>query len=125
MAYKYPLNGEWGRDYPNWLSSEVGLTLKTHQFNSADVVAGSDGRKIVKSGAVVSVTTGSGQDAVTTYYGIAYKDIDVTLGDLEGSIMVGGRVYSNRLPDTLTSAQKQGLEAIGIIFDTAPAVTRV
>lgn len=120
MAYAFPKTETIGREYPNWLSSAVGLTLKTHQYNSADVVAGSDGRKLVKSGAVISATVNSS----TVYYGIAYKDIDVTDGDLEGSIMVGGRVYENRLPATLTQAQKTGLEAIGFIFDVAPQVTR-
>lgn len=126
MAYKYPLTDSIGRDYPNFLSSAVGLTLKTYQYNNADFNADqTTGKKLVKAGTVISKTTGEGSSAVTTYYGIAYKDIDVTAGDLEGSIMIAGRVYSNRLPATLTSAQKQGLEALGFHFDVAPDVTRV
>lgn len=117
MAYAYPQTNELGNDRPNWLSSEVGLTLKTYLIKSAGVVAGDNGKKIVKSGSVL-------KDGGTVV-GIVFPiDYDVTNGDLEGSVMVGGRVYENRLPESIT-ADKTALEALGIIFDKAPEVTRV
>lgn len=117
MAYAYPKTNEAGRFIPNWLSSEVGLVQKTYQLNSADVTA-VGGKKILKSGSVVTINS--------TVVGLLFgPDADVTDGDLEISVMIGGRVLENRLPVTLEQAQKTALEARGIVFDTAPAVTRV
>lgn len=113
MAYAYPKDTAYGREIPNWLSSEVGLTLKTALLTS-DMGETVNGRKIVKSG---SVFTGSGLT------GLVFGDADVTDGDIEFAIMVGGRVYENRLPATISD--KSALTASGIIFDTAAEVTRV
>lgn len=112
MAYQFPKETTYGREIPNWLSSEVGLTLKTAYLTTAmgETVGN---RKIVKSG---SVYTGSGVN------GLVFGDADVTDGDIEFAVLVAGRVYENRLPATISD--KTDLEASGIVFDTAPETTR-
>lgn len=125
MAYAYPKTNEFGSDSPNWLSSEVGLTLKTYMIKSADVTADLSGKKIVKSGSIFKIKGTKGDGTDDTIVGIIFPiDYDVTNGDLECSVMVGGRVYKNRLPVEPTSAEITALEGRGIIFDVAPQVTR-
>lgn len=111
---------QYGRDDEvQFLSSWKGLVTKTYEFpQSAGVTVGD--KKIIKSGTVYKVT--SGEPAATTYLGIVFKDVDVTDGANMGALMVGGRVLKNRL--NLASGDEAGLKALGIFFDTAPAVTR-
>lgn len=118
MAYAYPKTNTVGRAYPNWLSSEVGLTQKTYLLLSAGVSADENGKKIIKSGSVFKVNG----TAVGLVFG---PDADVTNGDLEYSIMIAGRVFENRLPASIAEGDKSALVARGIHFDTAPEVTRV
>jgi hypothetical protein len=58
--------------------------------------------------------------------GIAYEDVDVTTGDMPGSVITGNAVvYLDRLPVELAGAAKSALEAKGFRFvDAAPAVVR-
>lgn len=111
---------QYGTDGVQFLSSWKGLVLKTFEFPQTAGTAVGD-KKIVKSGTVYKVTTGEPSNS-TTYYGIVFGDVDVTDGANMGALMVGGRVYENRL--SLQSGDKAGLQALGIFFDTAPAVTR-
>lgn len=114
MAYSYPKDTTYGREVPNWLSSEVGKTLKTAMLTpSMGTLV--NGKTIVKSGTVFKSST---------INGLVFGDADVSNGDIEFAILVGGRVYENRLPASIT-ADKEILEASGIVFDTAPEVTRV
>ena len=113
MAYQFPKETTYGREIPNWLSSEVGIVLKPAML-TASMGTEVNGRKIVKSG---SVYTGSGLK------GLVFGDADVTDGDIEFAVLVAGRVYENRLPATISD--KTDLEASGIVFDTAPETTRV
>lgn len=108
---------QYGRDDEvQFLSSWKGLVTKTYEFpQSAGVTVGD--KKIIKSGTVYKVTGDT-----TTYLGIVFKDVDVTDGANMGALMVGGRVLKNRL--TLAAGDEAGLKALGIFFDTAPAVTR-
>lgn len=95
---------------------------ETKQIKQAGATAVADGTKYVKAGTVYS--TGSGQDI--QYIGLLYEDVDVTAGDMPGSVVTGNAtVYEDRLPVTLTSAIKTALEAKGFKFvSAAPAVTR-
>ena len=107
-------------DEVQFLSSWKGLVTKTYEFpQSAGETVGD--KKIIKSGTVYKITTS--EPAATTYLGIVFGDVDVTNGNNMGALMVGGRVLKNRL--TLASGDEAGLKALGIFFDTAPAVTRV
>ena len=61
-----------------------------------------------------------------TCIGLLYEDVDVTVGNMPGSVVTGGAtVYEDRLPVTLASAAKTALQGLGFKFvATAPTVTR-
>lgn len=113
MAYQFPKETTYGREIPNWLASEVGMITKTALLTTSMGETVGD-KKIVKSG---SVFTGTGVK------GLVFGDADVTNGDIEFAVLVAGRVYENRLPAEIED--KSTLEASGIVFVTAPEVTRV
>lgn len=94
---------------PNFLESEVGLVLKTYQI-PADM--GEDdgyGHKIVAAGTVFETT------------GLIFETVDVTNGDKAGSVMVAGRVLTDRLEDSTAATTLTGT---GLVFVDAPEVTR-
>lgn len=106
----------YGRDDNyNFLSSEHYHTI-TYQFATADGATVGD-RKIVKAGTVFSTS-----DETPVVLGIVFHDVDVTDGPEMGALLVGGRVFEDRI--TATNAQKTALNAMGIFFDTYGSTTR-
>ena len=77
---------------PNWLGSEVGLTLKTCTIPAdfATTVI-KNGRTIVESGTIF-------EDAVTGQKGLVFGDYDITDGPVLACIMIGGRYIDEKLP---------------------------
>ena len=59
-----------------------------------------------------------------TAKGIVYEDVDVSEGNMPGSLVTRGVVYANRLPDTLNANAQSALEALGFTFLTEGTVTR-
>lgn len=59
-----------------------------------------------------------------TALGIVYEDVDVTSGNMPGSLVTRGVVYSDRLPEEPESAAVTALNALGIIFVEDTEVTR-
>jgi len=60
-----------------------------------------------------------------TVSGIVYEDVDVTSGDMPGSVVMAGTVYLDRLPTAPASGVQSALEGMGFKFiATSPAVTR-
>jgi hypothetical protein len=93
-------------------------TRETREMKQTDATTLSDGTKIVKMG-----TAYPANDA--TAEGIVYEDIDVTSGNMPGSVVTKGIVYEDRLADTLAEGAKTALESKGFTFvETAPTVTR-
>lgn len=89
---------------PNFLGSEVGLVLKTIELPSTFATyVTEDSRKIVKAGTIVT----------TPYYGLVFQDIDITNGDAEAPLMIGGYYINANLPATaaayVTEFAKTGL----------------
>lgn len=119
MAYKTKAFETIGTSLmkPNFLASEIGKITKTHQFLSEEITVNSEGRKIIKAGTLYPKN-----DA--TAIGIVFQDLDVTESDLEGALMIAGRVYKDRLPVVPASAAITALEAKGLYFDTCPETTR-
>ena len=108
----------------NFLSSEIGLTPKTYTIpQSMGEVDPDTGRTIVKCG---TVYPSNDADAI----GIVYPNgpdcyvYDVTDGDVEGAVMIAGRVLTNRLPEAPDLAAVAALEAKGLFFDECPEMTR-
>lgn len=104
---------------PGWfLESDVGVVRKTRQIKQEGATDTEDGGKYVPMG-----TAWPANDA--TAEGIVYEDIDVTSGDMPGSVVLAGRVYEDRLPAAIATAAKSALEGKGFTFiATSPAVER-
>lgn len=115
---------EQGKAYaPGYFLAHEECERKTRQIAQTGAT-NVNGRKYVKAGTLYSVTTGEGASATTDYIGFVYEDVDVTTGDMPGSVVTKGTVYENRLPATLAQAAKTALEAKGFTFVTEPTVTR-
>lgn len=78
-----------------------------------------NGRKYVKAGTFYPANSSS------TVEGIVYEDVDVTTGNMPGSVVLSGTVYLDRLPVAPATGVQAALEAKGFKFiATSPAVTR-
>ena len=75
--------------------------------NHSQAVTLADGSKIVPAGALI------------TGKGLVYEDVEVTKGDMPGSVVTAGVVYTDRLP---SGSSIEGLS--GITGKAAPAVIR-
>lgn len=89
--------GKKGFTYaPGWfLADDEDCTRKTRQIaqNSALVVTTDDGGKYVPMGTAYPTNDGNA-------IGIVYEDVDVTDGDMPGSVVLQGTVYEDRLAIT-------------------------
>lgn len=56
--------------------------------------------------------------------GIVYEDVDVTTGDMPGSVVTKGTVYTSLLPTAPNASAKTALASVGIKLITFPSVTR-
>lgn len=82
----------------------------------AQVVTNADGTKYVPAGAVIPSNDGNAK-------GILYEDVEVTTGNMPGSLVTRGVVYEDRLPAAIESAAEAVLPGIRVIT-TTPAVVR-
>ncbi len=99
---------------PNFLESEVGLVLKTREIPASMGVQ--DGiYKIVAPGTPYPSNDGNA-------VGIVFEPVDVTSGNMPGSVLVAGRVLAENLK--LATAAKTALSGKGIVFVDTPAITR-
>lgn len=104
---------------PGWfLADNENCERKTRQIAQADAVTTSDGGKYVPMGTIYPAND-------STAEGIVYEDIDVTSGDMPGSVVLRGTIYENRLNKAISSEAKTALEGKGFIFKTEPTVTRI
>lgn len=109
---------EQGKVYaPGWFLAHEECVRETRQIPQSEATTADDGGKYVKMG---TVFPSNDANAV----GIVYEDVDVTTGNMPGSVVTKGVVYSDRLPVTLADNAKTALEAKGFTFLTSPAVTR-
>lgn len=98
----------------NFLESEVGLVLKTREIPASMGVQ--DG--LYKTVAPGTPYPSNDANAV----GIVFETVDVTSGNMPGSVLVAGRVLAENL--NLASAAKTALANKGIVFVDTPAITR-
>ena len=102
---------------PGWFLAVDECIRKTREISAANAVT-EKGGKVVKMGTVYPAND-------STAEGIVYEDVDVTTGNMPGSVVLSGTVYKDRLAVTLDSSAKTALEAKGFKFiDSVPAVTR-
>lgn len=97
-----------------FLASEDCKRITTEIAQSGATTAGT--AKYVKAGTVYPSNDGNA-------IGIVYEDVDVTSGDMAGSIVTDGVIYEDRLPASVESSAKAVLTGIRFI-SSAPAVTR-
>lgn len=89
-------------------------TRKTYQMaqNGAYVSTRADGAKYVPAGTVYPSNDGNA-------VGIVYEDVDVSTGNMPGSVVVAGQVIESLLPASVESTAKAVLKEIA--FVTAPS----
>lgn len=92
------------------------ITFEAAQ-NNAQVVTDVHGGKYVPMGTIWPANG-------STAKGIVYEDVDVSEGNMPGSLVTEGVVYENRLPSNLDSDARTALVAQGFQFLTEGTVTR-
>lgn len=97
----------------NFIDSEVGLVLKTCEVTDSGVTADENRYKTIKAGTVYPA-----DDA--TAIGIITENVDVTHGSKTASVMVAGRVLTDRIE--ISDEAKAALT--DIIFVTVPETER-
>lgn len=116
---------EKGKTYaPGYFLAHEECVRKTYQMKQSDAVTAADGSKYIPMGTAYSVTTEVEGEETTEYIGIVYEDVDVTSGDMPGSVVEKGVVYENRLPALFPAEAKTALAAKGFTFVTESEVTR-
>lgn len=90
------------------------IVRETYQMKQTNAKTAENGGKYIPAGTVYPAN-----DA--TAVGIVYQDVDVTAGDMPGSVVTYGMVYSDRLPVSINTNAKTALEKKGIVFVTTPA----
>ncbi len=110
----------------NGLSFEAGWFLadhenverKTRQMAQSAATTAPNGGKYIPMGTVWPANNATAE-------GIVYEPVDVSTGDMPGSVVTCGKVYADRLAVTLAAEAKTALEGKGFVFvDTAPTVER-
>ena len=98
MSY---IGNETGKAYaPGWFLAHEECERKTYEIPQTGATTADNGGKYVKMGTVYPA---NGSTAI----GIVYEDVDVTSGNMPGSVVTKGTVYEDRLPeavDTYSSA---------------------
>lgn len=102
---------------PGWFLAHEECERKTRQMAQANATTAANGGKYIPMGTVWPSNDSSAE-------GIVYEDVDVTSGDMPGSVVLKGVVYENRLPVTLNANAKTALIAAGFVFKAEPVVRR-
>lgn len=108
-----------GRGYaPGFFLADADCDRETVQVSAShsQVITLANGTKIVPAGAVIPSNDGNAK-------GILYEDVEVTTGDMPGSLVTRGVVYEDRLPAAIESTAEAVLPGIRVITAT-PAVVR-
>ncbi len=106
---------------PGYFLAHEECERKTREIanNHTQVVTAANGAKYVPMGAFYPANNSG------TVEGIVYEDVDVSTGDMPGSVVLKGTVYLDRLPAAPESGVQSALEGKGFTFiDSAPSVTR-
>lgn len=102
---------------PGWFLAKEECTRETRQIAQANATT-VNGAKYVKMG-----TPYPSNDS--NCIGIVYEDVDVTTGDMPGSVVTKGTIYKDRLAVTLDSDAATALAGLGFtLINSAPTVIR-
>ena len=100
---------------PGYFLAHEECTRETREIPQSMATTADDGTKYVKMGTVYPSNDGNA-------IGIVYEDVDVTTGNMPGSVVTKGEVYEGRV--SLETAAKNALIGAGFKFVAEPAVTR-
>lgn len=103
---------------PGWFLASADCKRVTCEVaqNHSQVVTKADGSKYVPAGAVIPSNDGNAK-------GILYEDVDVSTGNMPGSLVTEGAIYEDRLPASIQSSAKAVLTGLTYI-SAAPAMVR-
>lgn len=79
---------------PGYFLAHEECERKTRQIAQAGATTAANGAKYVKMGTVYPANDATAE-------GIVYEDVDVTTGDMPGSVVLKGVVYEDRLPEAV------------------------
>ena len=114
----FTLNNMNSRTYaPGYFLAHEECVRETREIAQENAESTAEGGKFVPMGTVYPSNDG---EAI----GIVYEDVDVTTGNMPGSVVTKGVVYEDRLPADLDVSAKTALEGLGFKFVTSPEVTR-
>lgn len=102
---------------PGYFLAHEECVRETREIPQAGASTVDNGGKYVAMGTPFPSNNGSVE-------GLLYEDVDVTTGNMPGSVVTKGVVYENRLPVALITAAKNALVAKGFVFLTEPVVDR-
>ena len=112
-------NATVGKTYaPGWFLASEDCKRETRQIAQSGATS-ANGGKYQKMGSFYPANNSS------TVEGILYEDVDVTSGDMPGSVVTEGIVYLDRLPTAPESGVQNALEGKGFKFIvTSPSTVR-
>ena len=102
---------------PGFFLDREECTRKTREIPTTLATTEPNGTKYVKCGTPYPSNDGN-------CVGLVYEDVDVTSGNMPGSVVLKGDVIESRLPVALNGAAKTALINAGFVFVTEPSVTR-
>ena len=114
MSFNQKTNG---RGYaPGFFLASADCDRETVEVSASHAQAVTIGdKKIVPAGAVIPSNDGNAK-------GILYEDVEVTTGNMPGSLVTRGVVYEDRLPAAIESTAEAVLPDIRVITTTPAAV---
>lgn len=119
MSFIY--NHESATYAPGWfLATETGVERKTREIaqDSEAVQTEDDGYMYVPGGSIYPTNDAEAE-------GIVYENVNVTSGNMPGSVVTKGAVYADRLTEEISDEAMEALEELGFTFvEEAPAVER-
>ncbi|MBR5678681.1 MAG: hypothetical protein IKX20_11185 [Paludibacteraceae bacterium] len=111
-------NKDEGKTYlPGYFLDREDCVRKTTEIPATLATTAADGSKYVPCGTIFPSNDGNA-------IGIVYEDVDVSAGNMPGSVVYAGYVIEGRLPVALDASAKTALQSKGFVFVTEPAVTR-
>lgn len=111
-------NNPQGKVYaPGYFLDHEECERKTREIPQSMATTAADGSKYVPMGTIFPSNDNKAE-------GIVYEDVDVTSGNMPGSVVLSGVVIEGRLPVALDSDAKTALIAKGFSFVTEASVTR-
>ena len=114
MSFNQKVNG---RGYaPGFFLASADCDRETVEVSASHAQAVTIGdKKVVPAGAVIPSNDGNAK-------GILYEDVEVTTGNMPGSLVTRGVVYEDRLPAAIESTAEAVLPGIRVITTTPAAV---